>query len=153
MTYYNKYCQQSNVFYTSPLQYIAFKDRGAKPDETVNVSFEITVRHPDTRFRYLRIYSIQRTSIDATPICRIVKDVEFNSNKDIVVTDTGTYVSDFDPSELLYLGGRDFVAQTLQIYKNTLFAANLTLKDSERVRQIRDELARIRNLVDGEGAL
>lgn len=74
-TYFNKYGQESNIFYTSPLYYISYNNRGASPEDKVSNSFNITVEDVDTRFDYLRIYSIHRTSINATPIVRRVVDL------------------------------------------------------------------------------
>jgi len=71
-TYYNQYGQESNIFYTSTLRYISPPDRGASPEERVSNSFDIVVKNVDTNFDYLRIYSIQRTSINSTPICKRV---------------------------------------------------------------------------------
>lgn len=74
-TYFNKYGQESNIFYTSPLYYISYNNRGASPEDKVSNSFNITVEDVDTKFDYLRIYSIHRTSINATPVVRRVVDL------------------------------------------------------------------------------
>ena len=77
-TYYNKYGQESNIFYTSPLEYISFASRGASPEEKVSNSFTITIENADTRFDYVRVYSIHRASIDATPNVLNVVDIPIN---------------------------------------------------------------------------
>lgn len=74
-TYFNKYGQESNVFYTSPLYYISYNNRGASPEDRVSNSFNIEVTNVDKRFDYIRIYSIHRTSINATPDVRRVVDL------------------------------------------------------------------------------
>ena len=74
-TYYNKHGQETNIFYTSPLLYISHKDRGASPEDKVENAFKITLKNIDKSFDYVRIYSIQRTSIDAVPIVRRVQDI------------------------------------------------------------------------------
>lgn len=74
-TYFNKYGQESNIFYTSPLYYISYNNRGASPEDKVSNSFNIIIEDVDTRFDYLRIYSIHRTSINATPTVRRVVDL------------------------------------------------------------------------------
>ncbi len=78
-TYYTKYGQESNIFYTSPLQYISFQDRGASPEEMVENSFKINIRNLDTNFDYLRIYSIHRTSLDAEASVKRVQDINIRS--------------------------------------------------------------------------
>lgn len=74
-TYFNKYGQESNIFYTSPLYYISYNNRGASPEDRVSNSFNIIIEDVDTEFDYLRIYSIHRTSINATPTVRRVVDL------------------------------------------------------------------------------
>lgn len=74
-TYFNKYGQESNIFYTSPLYYISYNNRGASPEDRVSNSFSIEVTNVDKRFDYIRIYSIHRTSINATPDVRRVVDL------------------------------------------------------------------------------
>ena len=74
-TYFNKYGQESNIFYTSPLYYVSYNNRGASPEDKVSNSFNIEVVNVDKRFDYIRIYSIYRTSINATPDVRRVVDL------------------------------------------------------------------------------
>ena len=74
-TYYNKYGQESNIFYTTPLYYISYNDRGASPEGKVSNSFEIKIANADKNFDYIRVYSIHRTSINATPEVRKVIDL------------------------------------------------------------------------------
>ena len=74
-TYFNKYGQESNIFYTSPLYYISYNNRGASPEDKISNSFNIEVVNVDRRFDYIRIYSIHRTSINATPDVRRVVDL------------------------------------------------------------------------------
>ena len=73
-TYYNKYGQESNAFYTSELFYINPPDRGGEPNETVSNSFNINIENPNPDFEFIRVYSIHRTSIDAQPTVKIVGD-------------------------------------------------------------------------------
>lgn len=75
-TYYNKYGQESNIFYTTPLQYISYIDRGGSPDSKIANSFKIQVNNLDQNFDYLRIYSILRTSKDATPLVKRIADIQ-----------------------------------------------------------------------------
>ena len=75
-TYYNKYGQESNIFHVTPLQYIAYKDRAGSPDAKIANSFRIHVSKVDTHFDYLRVYSILRTSLNATPLVKRVQDIQ-----------------------------------------------------------------------------
>lgn len=76
-TYFDKYGQESNLFYCSPLYYISYNNRGANPEDKIGNSFSITIENVDSSFDYLRIYSIHRTSIDATPTVKRVVDLAF----------------------------------------------------------------------------
>jgi len=126
-SYYNKYGQQSNIFYTSPLQYLSFTDRGASADVTVSNSFLLTITNADTSFDYMRIYSIHRTSIDATPTVLNIVDLAVNSST-LNYVDTGTTGSSVAASDLYYIGGEDIVFQTFTHKDNTLFLGNALLK-------------------------
>ena len=82
-TYYNKYGQESSIFYTTPLKYISYQDRGAAPDDTsIGNSFKISITNVDTNFDYLRIYSIQRTSLNTTPLVKQLTDIPLKGIKD-----------------------------------------------------------------------
>ena len=134
-TYYMKHGQESNIFYTSPLLYISLKDRGAPADARVENSFKITISNIDTNFDYLRIYSIQRTSINGTPIVKRVQDInvteEVQPNNSITFTDTGMVGDTIDPTELLYKGGEEIVAKTIEQKDNTLFLGNIAIKRNQ----------------------
>lgn len=131
-TYYNKYGQESNIFYTSPLEYISFASRGASPEEKVSNSFTITIENADTRFDYLRVYSIHRASIDATPNVLNVVDIPINpvtrATTTLTYVDNGTTGTSVDPTELLYVGGEDVVFGTIAQKDNTLFLGNANIQ-------------------------
>lgn len=76
ITYRYKYGQETAIAYTTPIIYTSHKDRAGSPEESVANAFRITVDNVDSRFDYLRIYSILRTSKNATPICKRVADLE-----------------------------------------------------------------------------
>lgn len=134
-TYYNKHGQESNIFHVTPLYYLSHKDRGASPEEKVDNTFKITVTGLDTHFDYLRIYSIQRTSIDATPICKRIQDIEIEALQADETTgvktasyiDTGTSGNSIDPTELLYKGGSEINIGTMGQKDGTLFMGDITL--------------------------
>lgn len=143
-TYFNKYGQESNIFYTSPLYYISYNNRGASPEDKVSNSFNITVEDVDTKFDYLRIYSIHRTSINATPDVRRVVDLSITlSNTTVTYTDNGISGDSIDPTELLYIGGEEVVFGTMTQKDNTLFLGDIKIK-----RKILDPV--IRNYFKGK---
>lgn len=136
-TYYRKHGQESNIFHVTPLYYVSPEDRGASPEEKVNNVFEITVTHVDTNFDYLRIYSIQRTSINGTPICKRVMDLDISAMRVdeegsdgtyFTYRDTGYQGDNVDPTELLYKANEPFTASTIEQKDNTLFFGNIKLE-------------------------
>lgn len=79
VSYFNKYGQQSNISCVSPLLATSFLSRAGSPEEKISNSFRVTILNPDTNFEYLRLYSIMRTSLNGTPICKRVADVRLTS--------------------------------------------------------------------------
>lgn len=75
-TYYMKYGAETGIVDMTPLYYISEVERGLLADESVGCSFRVKIKNPDTRFDYLRLYSIQRTSLNGTPVVKIVKDLK-----------------------------------------------------------------------------
>lgn len=63
------------VDYT-PLYHISELERGGKPDEFHSISFKVSIQNPDTRFDYIRLYSIIRTTKDSAPECKLVTDIK-----------------------------------------------------------------------------
>lgn len=126
-TYFDKYGQESNIFYTSPLYYISYNNRGASPKDKVSNSFNIEVVNADRRFDYIRIYSIHRTSINATPDVRRVVDLALSISK-VTYTDNGSSGNSVDPTELLYIGGEEVVFSTMAQKDNTLFLGDIEIK-------------------------
>lgn len=127
--YYNRYGQQSNIFYVSPLYYNTFSSRGASPEEKVGIGYKITISQLDSNFEYLRIYSIVRTSIDSTPIVKRVADLQVSGNK-ISFIDSNTTGDTMDPTELLYIGGEEAVFGCMCQKDNTLFLGDIKLRRS-----------------------
>lgn len=135
-TYYNKYSQESNIFHVTPLQYISYVDRGGSPEGKIANSFRITISDVDESFEYLRIYSILRTSKNAVPLVKRVQDIEIK-NDALTFIDDGLQGDTIDPTELLYKGGEEIKAKTIEQKDGTLFLGNiavirppLTVKDA-----------------------
>ena len=112
-------------------------------------AFRITVEGVDRNFDYLRIYSIQRTSIDATPICKRIQDISISAlspveGKENVYkasyTDTGTIGDSVDPTELLFKGGEVISALTMEQKDNTLFLGNLNITRPQITESIKSDI-------------
>lgn len=129
-SYYNKYGQESNLFYITPLYNISFPNRGSSPEDVVTNSFNINIKYVETKFQYIRVYSIHRTSLDSTPIVKVVTDIEILNNlnnQELNYIDTGTTGYNEDPTKLLYIGGESIIANTIAEKDNTLFLGNIKL--------------------------
>lgn len=158
-TYYNKYGQESNIFYTSPLKYISFTDRGGSPEDRIANTFTITIENFQKDFDYLRVFSIHRTSINAVPTVKRITDIEIKSNTAelVTITDNGKIGDTVDPTELLYIGGEEIIAQTLAQKDNTLFLGNIFLNrpsisdDIKKVIRMDNESSPDSQTKDGTG--
>lgn len=126
ITYYEKFGQETNAVYVSPIYYISPNDRGGAPDETNTCSFLMQFTGIDITYDYMRIYSIQKSSESGTPLAHIVADVKI-SGSTFNYTDTGIYNTAIDPTILMYLGGVEITASTIAQKDNTLFLGDLTL--------------------------
>lgn len=129
ISYYQKYGQETNLAIISPLQYINFEDRAGEADERVGIEFTITIKNIDTSYDYIRLYSIQRTSLNATPIVRRVVDIDLSKsdNRIISYTDNGYLGETLDNASLLYLGGETITAETFAQKDGTLFFGNVAV--------------------------
>lgn len=144
-SYYNTYGQESNIFYTSPLYYTSYSDRGGSAEDRVGNSFTITLNNLDTRFEYVRVYATLRTSLNGTVEARRVVDLAIPENGgEIVYVDNGTQGDSIDPTQLLYIGGESISAYTMAQKDNTLFLGNIKLNRPP----VNEE---IRNLVKDNG--
>lgn len=140
-SYYNKYGQETNLFYTTELFNTSFVTRGGSPEDVVNNTFHISVKNPETKFQYLRIYSIHRTSVDATPTVKMVTDIEITKDStEITYIDTGLTGSNVDPAKMLYIGGESIKAGTIAEKDNTLFLGNIELERQSISDVIKDNL-------------
>ena len=77
-TYYRENGPETGIVDMTPLYYVSENTRGIAADETVGCSFKVTIQNPDTSFDYIRLYSIQRHSLNGTPVVKIVKDIKLH---------------------------------------------------------------------------
>lgn len=95
-SYFDLYGQETNLFYASPLLYISYPDRGASKTDTISNSFNIKISNPDINFEYIRIYSVLRTSLNATPQIKRVVDLQIpkETPPDAWLSDTNYSIGD-----------------------------------------------------------
>lgn len=127
ISYYNKFGSETSLLWLSTVHYITFSDRAAKADENVACQFRLKILNLDTKFDYVRVYSVLRTSLDTQPVVSIVGDYNISKKKKIIVYDGNTNVTNVDPSILYYIGGREFTASTLASKQDRLFLGNIKL--------------------------
>lgn len=138
ISYYNKFGAETGIVWASDLQYVTEYNRAAGPDENVVCSFKIDISNVDTTYEYARVYSMQRTSLNTTPICRIVGDININNSDTVTIIDTNTNTETIDPTQLLFLGGDTFIASTLAQKDDTLFLGDLTIDNIVVPKEIKD---------------
>ena len=147
ITYYKKYGQESNIVWTSTLLYPTKGDRGLKEDELSGDIFVIKVDNVDLEhdYDYIRLYSIVRTTGNATPVVRIVESKSLKElyddsviNKTITFYDSNTTGEIIDPTILNYVGGYKIAAETFDQKNNTLFLGNITLKTQSLKEVVED---------------
>ena len=126
VSYYRRYGQQTPLIYISDLQYLTFEDRAGSPEENVNCYFTIKLSNLDSDYDYVRLYSIIRTSVDATPVVKLVTEQQI-SNSTCIFTDYNNIGETIDSSTLLYLGGQNITASTICSKDNTLFLVSSCL--------------------------
>ena len=141
ISYYNKYGAETGIVWSSDLHYVTEYNRAVGPDETVVCNFKIDISNVDTTYDYARVYSMQRTSLNTTPICRIVGDININNSDSITIIDTNTNTETIDPTQLLFLGGDNFIASTLTQKDDVLFLGDLTIDNIEVPQEIKDLFA------------
>lgn len=144
-TYYNKHGQESNIFYTTPLQYISYVDRGGSPGSKIANSFKLDISGIDRthHFDFLRIYSILRTSKDAVPLVKRVTDLPlqestttYSSNAKAIALQSSNFddfgktmkVSNFAKFNQIDISNGAFYVQGAASYGKYLFQAYIAGK-------------------------
>ena len=132
ITYVSEYLQESNIVYTSPLYFTSSGGKGGSPEELSNNSFRINIYNPDTSWDYVRIYSIFRSSINATPEVKRVIDLSIGTSTggSLTYTDSGNYGDIEDPTKLLYVGGVEAVFGTISHKDGTLFLGDIKVSNN-----------------------
>lgn len=137
MTYVDQNDQESKTFYASPLYYLTDSNRALSPEENSNNSFEIKITNINNNVllrKRLRIYSLQRTSLDAVPVCKLITEFKLTSStNDLFIVDTGNIGINVDPQTLLFLGCEEFVPQVFNVKDNTIFFCNIESKNYQTI--------------------
>lgn len=127
---YNLNGQETPIIDITSLCYITNKDRSGAPNEQCGCAFKIRIEndHLASDFDYIRVYSIQRNSLNSTPLARVVADVPFDN--EIVVIDDGSSGYDIDYTYLQRIS-KPIIPQTITYKDNTLFFGNYSNEETD----------------------
>lgn len=137
-SFYNKNAQETPVIYTTPLNYISHSDRGEVANKQLGCAFDVIVKiniEDHDNFEYVRVYSIYRSSINETPIVKIIKDVkcdDFIDNTDyfsMSFTDTNEQGYDFDAYRIL-VNSEHIVPNAIGYKDQKMFLGNIKTDDT-----------------------
>lgn len=137
-TYYNKYEQESNIFYISPLYYISTENRGGSPEEVISNAFKLEITNFEN-YDYIRVYSIHRTSENTAPEVKVVVDLSIKeiANNYVYYIDNGTSGYTIDPTQLLYIGGETIIPKTFTQKDNTLFFGHIKRSADYKLNEVK----------------
>lgn len=122
-TYVNKFLQESNPFFVSSLYYTSFSDRAGSPEDIVYSAFKLEVNNPDKRFDYVKIYVVERTSLNGTPVINSLPLLEIGDSSSVSVIDSGVnYIS--ENSDVLY-PSHSVAANAINIKDYALFLGGI----------------------------
>lgn len=114
--------QETPIIDITSLCYITNKDRGGSVNEQCGCAFKIYIENNLANdFDYIRVYSIQRNSLNGTPLARVVADIPFENEVTIIDDGTGGY--DIDYTYLQWIN-QPLIPQTITHKDNTLFLGN-----------------------------
>lgn len=133
LTYSNRYAQETNPFYISPLYYNIKNhtnnselDRGGRVDELCVKPFKIRIEDTDQAFELIHIYSIQTTEQNTRLVQRIATINNVTSPSIIEFIDTNRTGEILDINEVAFLNEKwALVVQTINHKDNRLFAGNV----------------------------
>lgn len=125
-TYSDKNLQETNIVGISPLYYITQSSKGASAEDICNIAFKIEINNADTRFNYVQLYAIIRTSVNATPLVYRISDIPCVNN--ISYIDNGSRWELYSFEELATKQLNSFIPQIMVSKDSTLFMGNYTLE-------------------------
>lgn len=130
-SFFNENAQETPVIDVTPLYYIAREDRGEKPDTRVGCTFTLSLEIPEDflkKFDYVRFYSIYRSSLDTTPLVKVINEIEIN-NPNATESKTYNFIDDntqgyvYDAQQLLIRNNK-IIPQTFNYKDGKLFFGN-----------------------------
>ena len=116
--YFNKFGQETNIVDVSPLYYLCPQDKGLPADAMDTSSFTININNIDGNYDYLRLYSIVRTSENATPVVRIVGDysIQLIKNTTQFIEIAGTELLNPDNIDIIDINTGEVIYHLADVY-------------------------------------
>ena len=96
----------------------------------VQNAFKISATDLEDKYDYVRLYSIYRTSLDATPEVKNIIDLKISSTGTVTYVDSGLSGSYVTSDFLLYVGGEELIPNCISQKNNTLFLGNVSLPNN-----------------------
>ena len=126
VSYFNHNMSETLIAGQSFLYSIDLKTRGASADKT-GCAFDITIDNVDSsKFEYLRLYSVRRTTFNGGITVNLVKEIKLDENsQSYTLQDNGIGQETLDPSQIFFVGGTPLFAKTIAQKDGTLFIGGL----------------------------
>lgn len=127
-SYYTINGAETSLVDITPLQYPSFKDRAGKEGEIVDSSFKITINNLNSsEYDYVRLYTIERSSVDTEPKSRRI-DIPITGDT-ITIVDNGIIGYENSIDRLLFTGGDSLIIGTIAAKDGVLFGADITINN------------------------
>lgn len=114
------------------MMYNLYEDIAISPNGSASICYDI--RGSFIGFRKLRIYSVCRSSLNTTPLVKVVVDISsdkddiYSTAFDFQFVDNNTVGYTIDPIELYSIGGNPIASESFIVKDNTLFFGNIKNK-------------------------
>ena len=139
-TYSNLGGCETNPFISTPLYYSSESETGNSPMKITDNTFKIKLTNLSTRFDYVNIYSVVRSTKDAQPYCKKVIYLSLNGKTEVEFTDNNLLGETVDHNYLLMLQGTPISALTFAEKDNTLFLGNINKLQKNISQEDKDKI-------------
>lgn len=129
-SYFNTNGSETGLVFLSEPQSVSPIDRGGQPDEIIPNSFRINIDSVDSKFDFIRLYSVFRESLDGVPIVKRIADLRSKRMNSVTYIDKNIVGDTMDADILLTLYSDRIVPQCMEQKYNTLFFGNIKIKEN-----------------------
>lgn len=129
-SYFNTNGSETGLVFLSEPQSVSPIDRGGQPDEIVPNSFRINIDSVDSKFDFVRLYSVFRESLDGVPVVKRIADLSSKGISQVTYIDKNIVGDTLDADMLLTLYSDRIVPQCMEQKYNTLFFGNIKIEEN-----------------------